>query len=103
MTQPMDCPGTVRSHVWLYRFRVRVMNLSARANAAYQNDYHHKLRGRLWDALDGTEYDDRHDNGEPPGSAYSNPMSANPVRAGQLKPGRHDHTTVSIRSTGITE
>ena len=19
MTQPMDCPGTVRSHVWLYR------------------------------------------------------------------------------------
>lgn len=49
-------------------------HLSARADAAYQNDYHHKLRGRLWGALDGTEYDERHDDGEPPGFAYSNPF-----------------------------
>ncbi|ELZ43395.1 CRISPR-associated protein Cas6 [Halorubrum coriense DSM 10284] len=49
-------------------------HLSARADAAYQNDYHHKLRGRLWDALGGTDYDERHDGGEPPGFAYSNPF-----------------------------
>jgi len=29
-------------------------HLSARADTAYQDDYHHKLRGRLWNALEGT-------------------------------------------------
>ncbi|MFQ3319713.1 MAG: CRISPR-associated endoribonuclease Cas6 [Natronomonas sp.] len=57
-------------------------HLSARADAAYQNDYHHKLRGRLWDALDGTEYDDRHDDGQPPGFAYSNPFPPRDMQAG---------------------
>jgi len=57
-------------------------HLSARADAAYQNDYHHKLRGRLWDALDGTDYDDRHDDGEPPGFAYSNPFPPHDMKEG---------------------
>lgn len=47
-------------------------HLSARADAAYDHAYHHKLRGRIWRALEGTEYDDQHGNGEPPGFSYSN-------------------------------
>ncbi|WP_199237873.1 CRISPR-associated endoribonuclease Cas6 [Halorubrum sp. GN12_10-3_MGM] len=57
-------------------------HLSARADAAYQNDYHHKLRGRLWDALDGTAYDDRHNDGEPPGFSYSNPFPPHNMQEG---------------------
>ncbi len=57
-------------------------HLSARADAAYDNTYHHKLRGRLWGALDGTEYDSRHDSGDPPGFAYSNPFPPNDMQRG---------------------
>jgi len=45
--------------------------LRARRDAAYDNAHHAKIRGRLWRALDGTDYDDRHDEGEPPGFCYS--------------------------------
>jgi len=47
-------------------------HLSARADMAYQNDYHDKLRGRLWRALEDTRYDERHDSGDPPGFSFSN-------------------------------
>lgn len=57
-------------------------HLSARADTAYQTDYHHKLRGRIWDALDGTEYDERHDGGDPPGFVYSNPFPPHDMEAG---------------------
>jgi len=57
-------------------------HLSARADTAYQNDYHHKLRGRLWDALEETSYDERHDDGEPPGFAYSNPFPPYDMKEG---------------------
>ena len=48
--------------------------LSARADAAYDNAYHHKLRGRIWRALEDTDYEARHDKNEPPGFVYSNPF-----------------------------
>ena len=48
--------------------------LRARSDAAYDNAYHHKLRGRLWGALDGTTFDDAHDTNDPPGFCYSNPF-----------------------------
>lgn len=55
--------------------RVRLLvRLTARADAAYDNAYHHKLRGRIWRALQDTEFEARHDSGEPPGFAYSNPF-----------------------------
>jgi CRISPR-associated endoribonuclease Cas6 len=57
-------------------------HLSARSDTAYQNDYHHKLSGRIWNALDGTEYDDRHDDDEPPGFSYSNPFPPRDMEAG---------------------
>lgn len=49
-------------------------HLSARADAAYDNAYHHKLRGRIWRALEGTEHDSVHSTDEPPGFVMSNPF-----------------------------
>lgn len=51
-----------------------IAHLRARADSAYQNDYHHKLRGRIWNALEDTEYDAVHDSNDPPGFAFSNPF-----------------------------
>ncbi|UVE52258.1 CRISPR-associated endoribonuclease Cas6 (plasmid) [Haloferax larsenii] len=48
--------------------------LSARADTAYDNSYHHKLRGRIWRALKNTEYEQYHDDNRPVGFAYSNPF-----------------------------
>lgn len=57
-------------------------HLSARADIAYDNAYHHKLRGRIWQALEGTVYDERHGSGEPPGFAMSNPFPPGDLREG---------------------
>ncbi len=57
-------------------------HLSARADTIYQNDYHDKLRGRLWGALNNTKYDQRHDSGEPPGFSFSNPFPPHDMQAG---------------------
>jgi CRISPR-associated endoribonuclease Cas6 len=46
--------------------------LRARADARYNNAYHHKLRGRIWRGLRETPYDDLHDTGEPAGICFSN-------------------------------
>lgn len=51
-----------------------LIRLHARADAAYDDQYHHALRGRIWRALSGTEYDDEHDSEEPTGLCYSNPF-----------------------------
>ena len=59
-----------------------MVDLSARADAAYDNAYHHKLRGRVWRALEDTEYDDLHDSGEPPGFVMSNPFPPGNMREG---------------------
>lgn len=49
-------------------------HLRARTNTTYQNDYHHKLRGRIWGALEDTEYESAHDTNDPPGFSFSNPF-----------------------------
>ncbi|QHS17814.1 CRISPR-associated endoribonuclease Cas6 [haloarchaeon 3A1-DGR] len=51
-----------------------LIRLKARRNAAYDSTYHHKLRGRIWDALADTEYDKEHDKDRPKGFVYSNPF-----------------------------
>jgi len=54
---------------------VRILaRLHARADAAYDNTYHHKLRGRFWQALQGTEYEQYHDENRPTGFSFSNPF-----------------------------
>lgn len=49
-----------------------LIDLRAQADAAYRHDYHHKLRGRLWRALEDTEFESEHGNGHPLGLAFSN-------------------------------
>lgn len=56
--------------------------LNARADAAYDNAYHHKLRGRLWEALQDTEYEQYHDENRPIGFTYSNPFPPGDMREG---------------------
>lgn len=51
-----------------------LITLKARADAAYDNAYHHKLRGRLWQALEDTDYDEIHDENRPKPFTYSNPF-----------------------------
>lgn len=51
-----------------------LVELSARADYAYQTDWHRKLAGRIWTALEDTPYDSRHDSHEPPGFVMSNPF-----------------------------
>ena len=56
--------------------------LSARADTAYDNTYHHKLRGRLWRALEGTKFEQYHDENRPIGMTYSNPFPPGDLREG---------------------
>lgn len=56
--------------------------LRARADAEYQNDYHNKLRGRLWKPLEGTEFEARHDENRPKGFSFSNPFPPRDMQEG---------------------
>ncbi|MFB6124919.1 MAG: CRISPR-associated endoribonuclease Cas6 [Halanaeroarchaeum sp.] len=59
-----------------------LVRLRARRKTAYDNAYHHKLRGRLWDALEGTDYDETHDDQNPKAFTYSNPFPPGEMDAG---------------------
>ncbi len=56
--------------------------LRARADTAYDNAYHHKLRGRLWKALEGTDYETSHDENRPKAFTYSNPFPPGDMEEG---------------------
>jgi len=56
--------------------------IRARADTAYDNTYHHKLSGRLWRALRGTEYGQSHDENRPKAFSYSNPFPPGDMREG---------------------
>jgi CRISPR-associated endoribonuclease Cas6 len=62
---------------------VRILTrLRARADAAYDNAYHHKLRGRIWQALADTDFDAVHDENRPKPFTYSNPFPPGEMREG---------------------
>ena len=69
-----------------------LIRLRAQADAAYQNDYHHKLRGRLWKGLRGTEHDDLHDAERPIGLSFSNVFPWGDIEEG-------DERSVLVAST----
>lgn len=69
-----------------------LIRLRARADAAYQTAYHHKLRGRLWRGLSGTEYDDLHDAERPMGLCFSNVFPWGEIEEG-------DERTVLVSAT----
>ncbi|SNR61140.1 CRISPR-associated endoribonuclease Cas6 [Halorubrum vacuolatum] len=56
--------------------------LRARHDAAYDNAYHHKLRGRIWNALESSPYDDLHDAERPAPFVSSNPFPPRDMERG---------------------
>jgi CRISPR-associated endoribonuclease Cas6 len=62
-----------------------LIRLRADADARYQTAYHHKLRGRIWRALDSTEFDDLHDDDTPIGLCFSNPFPPGDISEGDQR------------------
>lgn len=61
--------------------------ISTRSNldAAHSTEWGYKLRGRVYEALDGTEYDYVHERDEPPGFVTSCPRPFGDVREGERR------------------
>jgi len=59
-----------------------LVRLRARTDAAYRPNYHHKLRGRLWRALERTPYEEEHGEDDPLGLVFSNVFPWGPIEAG---------------------
>ncbi|WP_396613674.1 CRISPR-associated endoribonuclease Cas6 (plasmid) [Haloferax sp. S1W] len=62
-----------------------MVRLNAQCDATYQHAYHHKLRGRVWRALEGSRFDREHDNGQPLGLAFSNIFPWGSIREGDQR------------------
>jgi len=62
-----------------------LIELNATADSAYRNDYHHKLRGRLWRALEDTRFEGEHSDGEPMGLAFSNVFPWGDIEEGDTR------------------
>ncbi|WP_305148905.1 CRISPR-associated endoribonuclease Cas6 [Halobellus inordinatus] len=54
-------------------------------DAAYDNTYHHKLRGRLWQALQESPYEETHDKNQPKPFTYSNPFPPGEMSEGDSR------------------
>jgi CRISPR-associated endoribonuclease Cas6 len=60
--------------------------LDATADAAYDTSYHHKLRGRIWRALEGIEeYEQAHETNHGLGFAFSNVFPWGPIEEGDRR------------------
>lgn len=51
-----------------------LITLQAKQDQVYQQNYHHKLRGRIWRALEESQYDYMHDDPETRPFVFSNPF-----------------------------
>lgn len=62
-----------------------LITLRATVDSVYNDTYHHKLRGRIGSALEGTTYDEQHENGLPTGLAFSNPFPPGDIKEGDTR------------------
>lgn len=62
-----------------------LIRLQARADTAYDEQYHHKLRGRIWRALENTRFDSLHSKERPIGLSFSNPFPPGDMREGDKR------------------
>ncbi|MFC7205203.1 CRISPR-associated endoribonuclease Cas6 [Haloferax namakaokahaiae] len=62
-----------------------LVRLRADADAAYDNQYHRGLAGRVWRALDGEQFDELHDQSEPTGLSMSNPFPVESIEEGDRR------------------
>lgn len=61
------------------------ISLTTRSEGTYDNTYHQSLRSIVWRGLNGSEYVDRHDSGEPAGFVMSNPFPPGDFAEGEEK------------------
>lgn len=62
-----------------------LIRLQARADTAYNEAYHHKLRGRIWRCLQGTEFEELHDADHPVGLCFSNVFPPGRIEEGDQR------------------
>lgn len=68
-----------------------LVRLRAQASAVYDEAYHHKLRGRVWRTLEGTDFEGLHNADRPVGLCFSNVFPPGEIEEG-------DQRTVLISS-----
>jgi CRISPR-associated endoribonuclease Cas6 len=62
-----------------------LIRLEAQADAVYDHAAHHQLRGRIWRALDGTEFTALHDADRPIGLCFSNVFPWGDITEGEQR------------------
>lgn len=60
-------------------------HLEANNEADYETAYHRSIRGRIWETLNDTRFEDRHDEPIPAGYCYSNPFPPSPMEPGDSR------------------
>lgn len=62
-----------------------LVRLNAQTDAAWDNACHHKIRGRIWQALRGTRWEAFHDIPEPMGLSYTLPFPWGDLSEGETR------------------
>lgn len=62
-----------------------LIRLEAQADTVYDHAAHHQLRGRIWRALDGTEFAELHDADRPIGLCFSNVFPWGDINEGEQR------------------
>ena len=62
-----------------------LIKLRATADCEWVTNCHPWIRGRIWDALSGTEYESMHDTHHPPGFSYGLPFPWGDVSEGETR------------------
>lgn len=75
-----------------------LFRLRTRADAVYDEQYHHKLRGRFWRALEGTEFDSLHGEERPIG--LSSRTRFGPVICAKVTSGRYSRLQRTVTCSG---
>lgn len=60
-----------------------LVTLEARKEQAYNPEYHHKLRGVIWDNLSGTDHEDLHGRRDTVPFVFSNPFPVKDMKIGE--------------------
>ena len=62
-----------------------MITMDVRADIEYQPTYHTGVQGRIWQALEDTEFQAQHDTNDPPKFSYSNPFPPKDMEEGDQR------------------
>lgn len=60
-------------------------HLNSTTDAEYETAYHRSVRGRIWETLEGSRFESRHDEASPAGYCYSNPFPPKETEVGDSR------------------